>query len=133
MTAIVMLTAAMCTVHPCPKPPAHLTPIGSGLATFYADGVFGQVIRNRDLAVPPGVIGFAAMLTPERIGSLVWIRWPDGSTDGPYLVADCATAGHRAALIERGWIIDVDHGTAVLHGMRGPVTVEIFDRVAPCK
>ncbi len=125
MTAFVVLFAAACVTHPCPQPPP-LTLYGSGLATFYADGLFDKVIENRGIVVPWGVIGFAALLDAEHIGKRVWIRWPDGMLDGSYLVADCANAAHRADLVERGWIVDVDRATARLHGMDAPTQVTVY-------
>lgn len=125
MTALAVLSLAICAVLPCPPPP-HLTPLGSGLATYYADGVFDKVIINRGLVVPWGTIGFAALLDAEHIGRRLWIEWPDGTRDGPYLVADCANAAHRADLIARGWIVDVDRATARLHGVTGPTQVSIY-------
>jgi hypothetical protein len=120
MTALVLLFAAACITHPCPPPPP-LTPLGSGLATYYADGLFDEVIINRGIVVPYDVIGFAALLDAQHIGQRVWLRWPDGTLDGPYLVSDCANAAHRGDLLARGWIVDIDRATARLHGMRGPV------------
>ena len=106
--------------------PTHLIPLGTGRATYYSHGVFDTVLRNRAIAVDADVIGFAALLNAEHIGRRVWITWPDGTRDGPYLVADCAKANHRAGLFARGWIVDVDHGTAMLHEMRGPITVTVL-------
>lgn len=125
MTALVLLFAAACITHPCPQPPP-LTLLGSGLATYYADGLFDEVIVNRGIVVPWDVIGFVALLDAQHISKRVWIRWPDGTLDGSYLVADCANATDRAALIERGWAIDVDRATARLHDMHGPIMVTVF-------
>ncbi len=125
MTALALLFAAICATHPC-QPPPPLTLYGSGQATFYGDGIFDQVIINRGLVVPYDVIGFAALLEPEHIGRRVWIRWPDGTLDGPYLSSDCANAAHRGDLIERGWIVDVDRATARLHGMAAPTLVTVY-------
>jgi hypothetical protein len=112
-------------VHPCPQAP-HLTPIGAGLATYYAGGIFEEVLANRGIDPCPDCAGYAALLDPAAIGSRIWIRWPGGAIDGPYLVVDCAAAVHRAGLLARDWVIDVDRATARRHAMRGPVPVEIF-------
>ncbi len=125
MTALALLFAAACVTHPCPQPPP-LALYGSGLAMFYSDGLFDRVIENRGIVVPFDVIGFAALLDAEHIGQRVWIRWPDGTLDGAYLVADCANAAHRAELIERGWVIDVNRATARLHGMDAPLQVTVY-------
>lgn len=50
----------------------------------------------------------------------VWLQRPGRDVEGPFLVVDCAQRNHRAALIERGWVVDVDWETAQRWGMRGP-------------
>jgi hypothetical protein len=101
------------------------TPIAHGQATYYADGIMQQVITNRGLTPCTECVGAVALLDCDHIGQHVFIRWPE-TTDGPYLVADCAAAHHRAALLQRHWAVDVDRDTARRHNMRGPVQVTVF-------
>lgn len=75
-------------------------------------GIFEKVIANRerwgqiDRDDCPECVGYAAMLWPEDLGRTVCV---DGH--GPLLVVDMAAAHHRAGLIAKGWIIDVDRQT----------------------
>ena len=71
-------------------------------------------------------VGYVALLEPEHIGKRVWLQRVGQEPEGPFLVIDCATAAHRAALIERGWAVDVDYQTAQRWQMRGPIWVRVL-------
>jgi hypothetical protein len=102
----------------------------AGSATFYAPGVMERVVANRLTwgQVEPCVecVGYVALLEPGWIGQRVWLRRSGQPDEGPFLVVDCAAAGHREALRQRGWAVDVDWQTAQRWGMRGPVAVEVL-------
>ena len=107
-----------------------LTLLLSGQATYYDAGVMEQVVANRiawGQVVPcPACLGYVALLDPDMLGQRVWLRRPGRASEGPYLVTDCAAAGHREALHRRGWAVDVDWRTAQRWGMRGPVPIEVL-------
>ena len=107
-----------------------LTVIVSGQATYYSAGVMERVVANRlawgHITPCAECIGYVALLEPEHIGTQVWLQRPGQPSEGPFLVADCATAAHRAALQARGWAVDVDWQTAQRWQMRGPVPVEVL-------
>ena len=79
----------------------------SGLATYYAEGVFETVIRNQIAYgnIQPGdcpqCVGYAAMLWPDDVGRTVCVQGLR------LLVVDVAAGHHRAGLIAKGWVIDL--------------------------
>lgn len=76
----------------------------TGLATYYAPGVFQRVLATRGISPDacPDCDGFAAMLWPADLGRIVCI---EGLR---LLVVDVAASHHRQALIERDWVADID-------------------------
>jgi NAD(P)-dependent dehydrogenase (short-subunit alcohol dehydrogenase family) len=61
-------------------------------------------------------------------GRDVWILWPSGVVDGPYLSVDCAAAHHYQRRVDQGRIIEVSAVEADRHGFYGvgPVRVTVF-------
>lgn len=106
------------------------TVLVSGDATYYHPGIFERVVANRlawgHIEPCAECIGYVALLDAESIGRRVWLQRPGEPVEGPFLVADCAAAGHRAALRARGWVVDVDYETAQRWQMRGPVPVTVL-------
>lgn len=105
----------------------------AGQATYYNPGLAEQVLTNR-LAwghVQPCAecVGYVALLERAMVGERVWLQRPGQPPEGPFLVIDCAAAGHQAALRKRGWAVDVDWQTAQRWGMRGPVPVTVLTAV----
>jgi hypothetical protein len=102
----------------------------AGQATFYNPGIAEQVLANRlawGHVQPCGAcIGYVALLERETVGELVWLQRPGQPPEGPFLVIDCAAAGHQDALRKRGWVVDVDWQTAQRWQMRGPVPVTVL-------
>jgi len=102
-------------------------------ATYYDPGLMELVARNRGLpAYVEPYIGGVALNDCDTVGQPVWISWPeDGSITGPYLVIDCPQAGHRAARLSLGLVIEVDAQTARSRGFFGlapaPVSVLWLD------
>lgn len=76
-----------------------------GLATYYNPGVFETVLRNRGIAPDAcaDCIGWAALLWPGDMSRTVCVNGY-----GPLLVVDIAAAHHRAGLIAKNWIVDID-------------------------
>ena len=78
-----------------------------GLATYYNSGVFEKVLAVRGLPADgcPDCDGYAALLWPEDLGRFVCVQglrlW----------VVDSAAEHHGQALIEKGWIVDLDRET----------------------
>lgn len=101
--AALFVGASLLPPHPGTQLPA------SGLATYYNPGIFEQVIANRERWGQinrddcPKCVGYAALLWPADLGRMVCV---DGF--GPLLVVDMAAAHHRAGLIAKGWVIDLD-------------------------
>lgn len=107
----------------------------TGTATYYHPGVMDEVYRNRlvwgHVAPCPECVGMVALLDREWIGQTVWLQRPGAPVEGPFLVVDCAAAGHREALLRRGWAVDVDWQTAQRWQMRGPVAVSVLSVSGP--
>src|SRR5512139_3157200 len=98
----------------------------SGLATYYRPDLMQQVAANRHMvAYEPPYLGGVALNRAGDLGRTVWLRWEDGTTDGPYRVVDCAKRSDY--LLRRGRIVEVDAETAQRRGFYGigpvPVTV----------
>lgn len=103
----------------------------AGDATYYAPGVMDEVYANRlawgQVQPCPACVGYVALMDSRDIGRLVWLDWGD-VTEGPYQVIDCAAAQHRAGLVARGRVVEVDYATALRHRMAGPVPVRVLWR-----
>lgn len=99
-----------------------------GYATYYSPGIFEKVVKNqlRWGAIQadgcPDCDGYAAMLWPSDVGRVVCV-------EGLRLwVVDNAADKHRAGLIKRGWLIDVDRQTwAALGFPNAPTMVSVTD------
>lgn len=89
------------------------TLIAAGLATSYADGVMDEVVANRVRwgQVQPGDFEYVALLDCGRIGEVVWLEACNGALV-PVMVADCARRQDRAALVERGFAVDLSYELA---------------------
>jgi hypothetical protein len=104
----------------------------AGSATYYNPGIMDQVYANRlawGQVEPCGeCVGMVALIDAERIGERVWLSFDGGSSHvGPMLVVDCATAGHREALLARGWAVDVGWDTWQRLGLpKMPVPVQVW-------
>lgn len=87
-----------------------------GISTYYNPGVMDQVLEYRlragDITDCLECIGYIALVRAGDINRRVWMKMPDGSVEGPYLVADCAGRNHVARLLGIGWGVDVDWETA---------------------
>lgn len=91
----------------------------TGLATYYAEGVFQRVLTTRGIQPDacPDCDGFAAMLLPGDMGRVVCI-------EGLHLlVVDVAASHHREALVVKGWLIDVDRETWLALGWQDTPTL----------
>lgn len=101
-----------------------------GWATYYAPGVFQQVLSNRNLPPCATCTGYAAMDDPQYLGRRVWVRnLASGEWAGPLLVADCAKEEDRPRLAAMGHVVELDYDLALAWGMQGPIEVEV--RLAP--
>ncbi len=119
MTAIAVLLVASQWITPTAELEIR------GRATYYAPHRFEEVLANRGIDLPPGVVPVALNRRGD-FGRRVWLRWPDGSLDAG-LVVDCAQERHFAERERRGLVAEVP---AELAGVRGfyllgpyPVTV----------
>jgi len=105
----------------------------AGDASYYDAGVMERVLDYRlsrgQVQPCPECVGYAALIDCRDIGRLIWLDWGQrGGIGGPYLVVDCAQAAHRAGLIKRNRVAEVDHATAMRHRMAGPVPVRVLWR-----
>lgn len=119
--AVLFVGASLLPPHPGTTLPA------TGLATYYSPGIFERVVANRerwgqiDEDACPECIGYAAMLHAADLGRVICV---DGF--GPLLVVDMAAAHHRAGLIAKGWIVDLDWPIWEALGYPNrPVTVKV--------
>lgn len=123
MTILLALALLLQLTGPAIAPAPELR---VGLATYYDAGVMERVwqYRQTHLAPCPECVGRAALLDCADLGRRVWVN--NGSEwAGPLHVIDCAQAGHRAMLIARGWVVDLEYELAVRWGMRGPLPVRV--------
>lgn len=84
----------------------------TGWATFYNNGVFETVLRNRglpaDACVSQGRVGCVAMLWEKDQGREI-CAVVNGEVYGPYIVVDMASDRDRPGLIADGWVLDVQY------------------------
>jgi len=86
----------------------------TGVATYYNDGIFLEVVENmirwnriaRDECSE--CLGYVAMLWSSDIGRRVCVDIGD-RVMGPYLIVDSAAKKDQNRLIDRGWVIDVQY------------------------
>jgi len=100
-----------------------------GWATYYGDGIFARVVQNQirngniDEDGCRECIGYAAMLWPDDLGRTVCVNGY-----GPLWVVDSAAEGDRQALIDKGWLIDIDWNTWTALGFwNGPTLVTVSE------
>jgi hypothetical protein len=102
----------------------------SGVAMYYNPFVMDGVLRyrqnNGNIDACPECIGYIALLRAGDLNRRVWIQLADGSYEGPFQVTDVAARHDIPSLLRRGWVVDVDWGTARRWGMRGGVPVTIL-------
>lgn len=99
-----------------------------GLATYYSAGVFERVVKNRGNIEPCGdCVGYAAMLYPADMNKRVCVEYK-GRHSGRLQVVDVAAAHHRQALIDKGWIVDLDRDVWLGLGLpERPTTVKMWE------
>src|SRR5512139_1973489 len=100
----------------------------SGLATYYRPDLMQRVAANRHMvAYEPPYLGGVALNRAGDLGRTVWLRWEDGTVDGPYRVVDCARRIDYPLRLAQGKVVEVDAETAKRHSFYGigpvPVTV----------
>jgi hypothetical protein len=108
------------------------TPLpAEGKAMYYNPGVMQEVLEYRlsmgQVDKCPDCAGYVALLRAGDLNRRVWIKWPNGVVEGPFLVIDVAATHHIDMLLGRGWVIDVDYRTAMRHGMNRPLLVTVYD------
>jgi hypothetical protein len=108
----------------------------AGQATYMRPGLMADVVAYRGLDLG-GYTGAVALNRRGDLGRSVWVRWPDGSLEGPLLVVDCAQRGeHYRAREWQGRVIEVDAETAQRHGFYGVGPLGgvrvYFDGPVPC-
>ncbi len=101
-----------------------------GLAMYYNPGIMREVVAYRlqraQIDPCPECVGYVALLRRGDLNRKVWILWPDGTVEGPFLVVDVAARHHVSSLLKRGWAIDVDYKTALRHRMNRPLPVTVL-------
>ncbi|HXF61903.1 MAG TPA: hypothetical protein VNK95_09810, partial [Caldilineaceae bacterium] len=103
----------------------------SGKAMYYNPGIMQEVYAYRlslgEIQPCSECIGYVALLRKGDLGRRVYLRWADGTVEGPFLVIDVAASHHIGLLLQRGWAVDVDYQTAMRRKMYSPVPVTILD------
>lgn len=101
-----------------------------GRAMYYNPGVMKLVLENRlasgAVQECPECIGYVAMLRYGDLNRKVWIQLADSRIEGPFLVADAADTKHVGMLLDKKWVIDVDHETARRWNMWNPKSVTVL-------
>ena len=102
-----------------------------GKAMYYNPGIMQAVLDYRkaqgQVNPCPECVGHVALLRSGDLNRRVWIEWPDGMVEGPFLVIDVAARHHIQMLLQREWVIDVDFRTAMRHNMNRPLWVTIME------
>ena len=118
------LVASMAAMLPALWTIPTAEPSITGRATHYAAGLMELVAATRELSLA----GYAGGVALNRRGDLrrqVWLDWRDGSTDGPYLVVDCAQRHHFADREASDLVVEVDYQTADARGFAGLAPVPV--------
>lgn len=86
-------------------------------AVWYAPYLMDATARWRGQDLE-GFMGGVAMMSPADIGQVVWLKRPDLSWEGPYLVVDVSSSIHMWTTITQvGEVVEVDWQTAQRWGM----------------
>lgn len=101
-----------------------------GRAMFYNPDIMQRVLNFRlqagHVTACPDCVGYVAMLRRGDLDRRVWLQREGQTVDGPFWVIDAADRNHVGSLLARGWVVDVDHETALRWGIRRPVAVTIW-------
>lgn len=89
-----------------------------GTAVYYAPGVMEGTARWRGMYntayKSDDYIGGVAVPSPANIGDTVWLRRPDSTWEGPFLVVDCSRrADMYSHIIYNQQVVEVDFRTAL--------------------
>lgn len=95
-------------------------PYSYGGAVWYAPNMMEGTARYRGLSLD-GFLDGVSLMSPSDIGQTVWLRYPGGEWEGPYLVVDCAQINHHfAATYYNKETVEIGWQTALRWGMVGP-------------
>jgi hypothetical protein len=101
-----------------------------GRAMYYNPGIMAAVytyrLQNQEIKPCPECVGYVALLRAGDLNRKVWLRWEDGTVEGPFLVIDVAARHHVPLLLSRNWVVDVDYQTALRRNMYSPVPVTVL-------
>jgi hypothetical protein len=95
--------------------------IASGKATSYNPGVMDGVVANRvkwkhiDITQPH--IGYVALQDKRYLGKRIFLEFPGGYFEGPFLVADCGKESDQEHLNEIDFSVDLSYELAVRYGV----------------
>jgi len=88
-----------------------------GRAVFYMPWVMEATAEVRGMSLE-GYLGGVALMGCGDIGAEVWMRRPESTWEGPYLVVDCAARGDIFPIaLFRKEVVEVDFPTAQRWGM----------------
>lgn len=88
-----------------------------GVSTYYKPGLMADVVENRNVWVPNGVVP-VALNRHGDLGRTVWLLWPSGRIDVA-LSVDCSQRGHYQRRLAKDRIVDVPAWLAIREGFYG--------------
>ena len=99
-------------------------------------GVMEEVVDNRlgwgQITLEGEYEGYVALLDCKHLDDIVWVEMPGGERFRAK-VADCAAAGHRQMLEDRGWVVELSWPLALKYGVVnnvvGGVTVSFLPEI----
>ena len=101
-----------------------------GRAMYYNPGIMSAVytyrLQNQEVRPCAECVGYVALLRAGDLNRKVWLRWEDGTIEGPFLVIDVAARHHVPLLLRRNWVVDVDYQTALRLDMSRPLAVTVL-------
>ncbi|MFZ1755597.1 MAG: hypothetical protein WBO46_13565 [Caldilineaceae bacterium] len=113
---------------------ASLLPV-QGVAMYYNPGVFQQVLDFRfaedHITECAECIGYVALLRAGDIDRRVWLQREDRMAEGPFWVVDVAARKDIPGLLDRNWVVDIDHKTAMRWRMAGPIPITVYADDSP--
>lgn len=113
---------------------ASILPV-QGVAMYYNPGVFQQVLDFRyehdHITACDECIGYVALLRAGDIDRRVWLQRQGRIAEGPFWVVDVAAQRDIPGLLEREWVVDIDHNTAMRWRMAGPIPITVYAAESP--
>jgi len=124
LTATIGITLSLL---PWDEPTPDLHDYESGVATYYRTGLMAEVVENKGIIVPDGMVP-VALNRKGDMGREVWLVWPLSWHVDHAISVDCAQEAHYQKRIDQDRVVEVPGWLAKREGFYGwgPWSVEVW-------